>query len=629
MESTDVILNTAFAERRFMLDVFMTPKPLPCNIPTISQSELALHTGHRADSRIWIGVHGKVYDVTDFCSMHPGGTNIIKSNGGVDCSRSFDLLAHTNNPEVSSLLNKYFIGQITPKPEFHSDELGMMYDLWLGYLQTCVETVVASHFEMDMIMGSSNVWFQGNLFNMGGVRRFYHYQSRLLQGGFSAMFGSKLQELYLKLSFILANTGPSRLPDVLGIITRAKTSTDAITTSNEVAQIGQFTCNSEAARFHEKGILSYARKSVELDMEFLEDIREEACRGMDAFDTVMELEAQHRTIAISTFLMQVMERMANKLEGFYNKLAQYSVYHPEMERNPARTRWNLLKRKIRDGSFFLLTQAVVMSADTSYTPSRGQGAVEFDQVINQIQRTISTAPRPNSKKMGLTEQHVARAQTTETGSSAYETHENVHAVQRMTKFINTNMRAIRRLSKMPTSNISFEHLMSTYGPPASGAGSPGPGLSAIPASRSSSRSEFHGPEQSQVGVSHARSRSGIEQHPRQLHQRSRTNTSDDFTVATSAGGPRPVSAAAAMAAIMGKMNQRPAGAGLPSPPESIDGRNRSSHSSFHSSLPANAGMQGIHTTRPRSTTNSLRSFKLGSTEGLAIRRSNTVTQPTF
>jgi len=63
METAETILNTAFAEKRFLLDVFMTPKPLPCNQPTIPLSELAMHTGHTPDSRVWIGVHGNVYDV--------------------------------------------------------------------------------------------------------------------------------------------------------------------------------------------------------------------------------------------------------------------------------------------------------------------------------------------------------------------------------------------------------------------------------------------------------------------------------------------------------------------------------------------------------------------------------------
>lgn len=67
METAETILNTAFAERRFMLDVFMTPKPLSCDQATIPLSQLAVRTGHTKDSRVWIGVHGKVYDVTGEC----------------------------------------------------------------------------------------------------------------------------------------------------------------------------------------------------------------------------------------------------------------------------------------------------------------------------------------------------------------------------------------------------------------------------------------------------------------------------------------------------------------------------------------------------------------------------------
>lgn len=475
MESTDVILDTAFAERRFMLDVFMSPKPLPCNMPTIPMSQLAMHTGHVPDTPIWIAVHGSVYNVSEFCKMHPGGTSIIKSNAGVDCSKSFDLLAHTNNPEVSSLLNKYFIGHLTPKADYHQcQEINMLYDLWAEYLKTSVETLVSQAFEVHEFMESSHLWFQGNLFNMGGVRRFYHHQSRLLQGGFSALFGVKLQELYLKLSFTLANaaagSSASRIPDILGIVARAESSPDAMATSKIVSDIGQFTSNSEAARFHERGILEYARTSVKLDMELLEGIREEVCVGMDAFDNIMDLDAaseSQRITALSTFLLQLIERMAVRLDGFYIKLAQHSIYHPEMEQNPARTRWNLLRRKIHDGSFFVLTQDILFGVDSTngINSPRHQGSIELDQVITQIQQSISKAPSPRQLPLDLTEQHVARGQATSNGISPYESHENGNAVKRMSKFMSDNMRSIRRLSKMPPQgSISFEHLMSAYGP---------------------------------------------------------------------------------------------------------------------------------------------------------------------
>lgn len=488
MESSEALLNTAFAERRFMIDVFMTPKPLPCNLPTIPMSQLALCTGDKPGSRLWIGVHGKAYDVTDFCSMHPGGTLIVRSNAGVDCSQSFDNLAHTTNPEVSSLLTKYFVGHLTPKPDFHGEEdLDMMYDLWSSYLRSTVETLVAHQLEMNAMLSNearaadptlaidpAQWWYQGPLLNIKGVRSFYQYQSRLLQTGFSALFGPKFQELVLKLSFSLANSANSgsntSLPDVLGVIARAKTSEDAIRTSKEVASVGEFVGNAEEARFNEKGIINYATKSVELDLDLLEDIRAEACAGMDAFDALMGLEAAEgegpaaRVSTLASFLMQLLERMAKRLEIFYANLASHSLYQPSLEANPARTRWHLVRQRIRDGSFFLLTRSLSMGAvATSAAANTFQTAIDFDRVMTQVRQGLSAHPLPHGAsssssqqvKMTLNEMHTARTQAPLHGTSAFESHENSTAMRRMSSFIDKNMRSIRRLSKMPTSFPPF------------------------------------------------------------------------------------------------------------------------------------------------------------------------------
>ncbi|KAK3315893.1 hypothetical protein B0H66DRAFT_273438 [Apodospora peruviana] len=483
MESSEIIISKAFAERRFMLDVFMTPKPLPCNLATIPVSELARHTGHRPDTRMWIAVHGSVYDVTDFCPMHPGGTLIIKSNAGVDCSKTFDNLAHTNNPEVSSLLTKYFIGQLTPKPDFHgSPEISDMYDMWASYLRTTVETLVAHQFEMYEIMGASddgtsesflrgseNVWSRENLVNIGlGVRMFYDYQSRLLQGGFSALFGPKLQELVLKLSFTLADASAAgtntRLPDVLGIIARAKTSPDAVATSQEVALVGRFVSESSSnIRFAERGVFNYAAKSVQLDIELLEDIREEACHGMDAFESVMAMDAHtdnQRLTVLSTFLMQTLERMAKRLEVFYSKLSQHKIYNPGLEKSPARARWNLVRRRVFDGSFFTLTAETVLGAAPAYVSAQNQqaGQVDFDSVMSRIQASIRSVPRSAPSPQTVNAMHLARAATPPTETNAMARHENNTAMRAMSSFIDQNMRAIRRLSKMPSAPLTFEQL---------------------------------------------------------------------------------------------------------------------------------------------------------------------------
>ncbi|KAM0324395.1 hypothetical protein ACHAQA_008177 [Verticillium albo-atrum] len=499
MDSVDLIINKAFAERRFMLDVFMTPKPLPCNLPTIPMSELALHTGHRPGSRMWIGVHGSVYDVTDFCPMHPGGTLIIKSNAGVDCSKSFDNLAHTNNPEVASLLTKYFVGHLTPKPDYANDEISALHDLWSAYLRTTVETLVAHQFEMYEIMGASNetssshdpagsnnIWLRESLPNIIAVRTFYAYQSRLLQGGFAALFGPKLQELVLKLSFSLVSTsGPAadtKLPDVLGTVARAKTSSDAAACTKEVAVVGQLVCDADASlRFQERGVFAYAARSVELDIALLEDLRQEACAGMDAFDSIADAlnssdasdpdAASTHVSVLSTFLLQVLERMSRRLAVFYAQLAQCSVYQPELERNPARTRWALVRRRIHDGSLFVLATKAELSSSMHQPASpyymskmNPNQNIDFDHVMTQVQPSLravkNAAEGPNvMAQQPLTLNAVHQARGRSTGDvSLLASRENAGALKAMNSFVEKNSRAIRRLSRMPAAGMTFEEL---------------------------------------------------------------------------------------------------------------------------------------------------------------------------
>lgn len=195
--TADSLLATAFAERRFMLDIFMTPRSISSSTPTIPMSKLAAHTGHRKDSRMWIGVHGGVYDVTEFLPIHPGGTLIVAGSAGLDATKTFHELAHDTNPEVSSLLSKYFIGHLGTKPHCGSTEISQLYDLWYQYLRTSVESLTTLYFETSNILEDSKIWFSGGLFNIGGVRKFYQFQSRLMQNGFSALFGVSYRRVNL------------------------------------------------------------------------------------------------------------------------------------------------------------------------------------------------------------------------------------------------------------------------------------------------------------------------------------------------------------------------------------------------------------------------------------------------
>ncbi len=481
-DSADSLLAKAFAERRFMLDIFMTPKPISYATPQIPISQLALHTGHRKGTRMYIGVHGGVYDISDFLPIHPGGTLIVQASAGLDASKTFDDVAHTTNPEVMSLLSKYFVGHLATKPAFRSSEICTLYDLWYQYLRNCFESLTTLYFEVNHIQEDARTWFQGDLFNMGGVRKFYQFQSRLMQNGFSTLFGAKLQELHLKLTFGLVNSGTPdmRVPDVIGIITRTLSSPASATASKEIARIGEFVCNSQDAQFQENGILRYAGTVTELDVQFLEEVRGDICLGMDAFDVVNSMESasgsdKQKLMSLSKYLLSVLERVAQRLETFYARLARESVYRPELEKNPARTRWNVLKQKIWDGSFFVLTEeAAFTGSKDAAKPYRSTRHVDqdvlFAQVVSQAKMAVDdnhlTRPQKPSSDSGrsrrLADSHTARAAPSAKAPSSYEVHESLRALKSMSCFMDTNMQSIKRLSQLP-SNLSFEHIMAAYG----------------------------------------------------------------------------------------------------------------------------------------------------------------------
>src|SRR5688572_33297427 len=56
---------------------------------------------HNTESSIWIIVHDKVYDVTNFLSEHPGGKKVLLKVAGTDATQQFD------NFHALSILEKY------------------------------------------------------------------------------------------------------------------------------------------------------------------------------------------------------------------------------------------------------------------------------------------------------------------------------------------------------------------------------------------------------------------------------------------------------------------------------------------------------------------------------------------
>lgn len=101
-----------------------TPSPVPTRSPSPSPSpfgtgySMAQIATHNTVSNCWLLMNGKVYNVTNYISSHPGGSSVINSNCGKDATQAFAAIGHSNT--AKNLLTQYLIGYLlsanTPTP---------------------------------------------------------------------------------------------------------------------------------------------------------------------------------------------------------------------------------------------------------------------------------------------------------------------------------------------------------------------------------------------------------------------------------------------------------------------------------------------------------------------------------
>lgn len=83
----------------------MSGKKLP--LPTILTSEVCKHS---SPDDLWMVVYNKVYDITEFAPMHPGGAEVLLDCGGVDGTEAFEDVGHSQ--DAFDMLLPYLVGQL-------------------------------------------------------------------------------------------------------------------------------------------------------------------------------------------------------------------------------------------------------------------------------------------------------------------------------------------------------------------------------------------------------------------------------------------------------------------------------------------------------------------------------------
>jgi sulfite reductase (NADPH) flavoprotein alpha-component len=119
-------LHDLIVQHRYMQLVLPAPAAGPAT--EIDASELARHTG--AADTIWAAIDGRVYDLSAFAEIHPGGEKLIRSFAGMDCTASYRIVEHHRDPAVQALLSVFEIGVLRQL------DVGPLDDLFRRWVRT-------------------------------------------------------------------------------------------------------------------------------------------------------------------------------------------------------------------------------------------------------------------------------------------------------------------------------------------------------------------------------------------------------------------------------------------------------------------------------------------------------------
>ena len=135
---------------RYLEDIFTTYTGPQIDKPQVyPTSEIVCHNDEAHG--YWQIISGRVYDVTEFAHLHPGGGKLIRGYAGMDATSAYHIVNHHVNPEVDAMLGRYEIG-VVRRLDFgtvwglaigpqglHVVTLADLYKVWVRFLYAVVE----------------------------------------------------------------------------------------------------------------------------------------------------------------------------------------------------------------------------------------------------------------------------------------------------------------------------------------------------------------------------------------------------------------------------------------------------------------------------------------------------------
>ena len=83
---------------------------------------------HNKDGGLWVVIHGRVYDVQDFKSQAPCGSDLLIDHAAKDATTGFEDAHHSE--EAREMMQAFFVGQYIDVSTFTQIAYGRMKDIY-------------------------------------------------------------------------------------------------------------------------------------------------------------------------------------------------------------------------------------------------------------------------------------------------------------------------------------------------------------------------------------------------------------------------------------------------------------------------------------------------------------------
>lgn len=141
------------SEGRVQVDLFDSKLP-PTPPVTYSRSEVALHASSES---CWVIFRGRVFDITKYLGIHPGGNKILIDKGGRDMTADFNHSHGAANFRVASLLDAYCIGRIETG-EDDDKHMKILSDWAIRLLESALEHRSVWRLDVNQFPGEPSSW---------------------------------------------------------------------------------------------------------------------------------------------------------------------------------------------------------------------------------------------------------------------------------------------------------------------------------------------------------------------------------------------------------------------------------------------------------------------------------------